>query len=432
MLSFLSHYFKLKELNTSIKTEVLAGITTFSTMAYVIFLNPQMLSQTGMDFDACMVATILTSSFACLCMGLIANYPFALAPSMGLNAYFTFGIVLGEGISWQTALGACLIAGAIFLLLTILNIRAYIINAIPLSLRIGTIAGIGIFIALIGMKNGGLIVSDPNTLVTLGDLLNPEVFLNLVGVVGIAALLSWNIRGAFLLGIGLNWLIGLVTGLVKWQGIFSLPRDITPTLFQLNLLEAIHPKLIPVVLSLIFVAIFDTAGTLLGLAGQAGLLDKNGKLPRAKRILYNDSLGTMVGASLGTSPLTIYLESASGIAAGGRSGLTAVVVSLLFLLSLFLSPLAISIPPFATSPVLLVIGSMMTMQIRELNYEDPTEFIPAFLILISIPLSFSIATGIAIGFMVYPFIKLFSGKSAELSWIIWVISALFALNFIYG
>lgn len=430
--SFLYQFFKLKELHTNIKTEVIAGITTFSTMAYAIFLNPQILSETGMDFDACMVATILASSIACICMGVIANYPFALAPSMGLNAYFTYGIVLGEGIPWQTALGACFIAGVLFLLLTFVNVRSYIINSIPPSLRQGTIGGIGIFLALIGMKNGGLIVSDSHTLVTLGNVIKPEVFLNLFGVITIASLLAWRIRGAILLGMTINWLIGITTGLIQWQGIFSLPPSLAPTFLKLDVWEAIHPKMIPVVLSFIFVAIFDTAGTLLGLAGQAGYLDEKGQLPNSKKTLYSDAIGTMSGAGLGTSPLTIYLESASGIAAGGRTGLTAVVVGLLFLFSLFLSPLAISIPHFATSPALIVIGAMMMMQIKELNWKDPTEYIPAFIILISIPLSFSIATGIALGFVVYPLIKLFSGKVFELPWVIWVISALFTLNFIYG
>lgn len=401
-------------------------------MAYAIFLNPQILSQTGMDFNACMVATILASSVACISMGFIANYPFALAPSMGLNAYFTYGIVIGEGIPWQTALGACFLAGVLFLLLTLINVRSYIINSIPVSLRQGTIGGIGIFLALIGMKNGGLIVSDPQTLVTLGNLLEPDIFLILFGVITIAALLVWKIRGAILIGIAINWLIGLAAGLIAWQGLFAMPPSLAPTFLKLDIWEAVHPKMIPIVLSFIFVAIFDTAGTLLGLAGQAGYLNEKGQLPNAKKTLYSDSFGTMAGAAFGTSPVTIYLESASGIAAGGRTGLTAVVVGLLFLFSLFLSPLATSIPHFATSPALIVIGSMMMMQIKELNWKDPSEYIPAFLILISIPLSFSIATGIALGFIVYPLTKLLSGKVFELPWIVWVISALFALNFIYG
>ncbi|KAF3362097.1 hypothetical protein PHSC3_001408 [Chlamydiales bacterium STE3] len=432
MSNFLYRFFDLKALSTTIKGEVIAGITTFSTMAYVIFLNPQILSQTGMDFDSCMVATILASTFGCLCMGLLANYPFALAPSMGLNAYFTFGIVMSENIPWQTGLGACFIAGCIFLLLTLSNIRSYILNAIPLSLRIGTIGGIGIFLALIGMKNGGLVVSDPNTLLKLGNINQPEVFLNLIGISAIATLLSLNVRGAILFGIILNWLIGIASGLIVWQGFFSLPPSLFPTLGQFAIMEAFQPKMIPVVLSLIFVAIFDTAGTLLGLAGQGGYLDEKGRLPRTKKVLYSDSLGTMAGAAFGTSPLAIYLESASGIAAGGKSGLTAVVVGILFSFSLFLSPLATSIPHFATSPALIVIGSMMMMQVKELNWADPTEYVPAFLILIAIPLSFSIATGIAIGFMIYPIIKLFSGKAYDLSWIVWIISALFTLKFIYG
>lgn len=432
MSHFLARLFHFQEQRTTLKTEIIAGLTTFSTLAYIIVVNPQILAQTGMDFGACMVATILSSAIANLCMGLMTNYPFALAPSMGLNAYFTYGLVLGEGHSWQTALGASFLAGLFFLALTAVNLRTYLMYVIPPSLRLGTVGGIGFFLSLIGMKDGGVIVSHPTTLVTLGDITRPEVVLNLVGVVAIAALLAWRFRAAILLGITLNWLLGLALGLTAWQGIFALPPSIEPTFLKMDIRSALHPAMISVVLSFIFVAIFDTAGILLGLAGQAGYLNKEGELPDAKKVMLNDAIGTTAGAMMGTSPLSIYLESASGIAAGGKTGFTAIVVAILFLLSLFLSPLVTSIPHFATSPALIIIGAMMMRQIKDIDWKNPTEFIPACLIFLTIPLSYSIATGMAIGFIVYPLIKLFSGKLLELSWIVWVIGALFALRFIYS
>lgn len=414
------------------KTEFIAGLTTFSTMAYVIFVNPQILSEAGMNEGASMVATILASSLACIAMALLGNYPFALAPGMGLSAYFTYGIVIGEGYSWQIALGCCFIAGIIFFVLNLLRIREHIMHAIPFPLRIGTTAGIGLFLTLIGMKNSHIIVSHPSTLVTLGPITSPEVVLTLFGVLVIGILMHYGWKAAILISILINYALGHLFGLITWKGFVSLPPSLSPTFLQLDIMGALQPALIPIVLSFVFVAIFDTAGTLLGLASQAKLLSKEGKIPKAKSILYADAIGTTAGSLLGTSPTTTYLESAAGIAAGGRTGMTALVVAGLFLLTLFFAPIATTIPHFAIAPALIVIGSLMFAQIKEVRWDDPTDYIPAFLILFSIPLSFSIATGIALGFIIYPLLKLFCGKYLELNWIIWVIAALFALRFVYA
>lgn len=413
-----------------LSTELLAGITTFSTMAYILFINPQILSQTGMDFGAVLVATALSTSLATLLMGLVADYPFALAPSMGLNAYFTYGIVLGEGHPWQTALGACFISGLLFLLLTALHVREKLMHAIPHALRYATTAGIGLFLAFIGLKNVGIIALHESTLVTLGRATSIEAILTGLGVVVIAACITLKIKGAMLLAIFMNWAIGLTLGLVKWQGVVAAPPSLAPTLLQLDIEGALRPEYAPVILSLVFVSLFDTAGTLLGLAEQGGFLTEKGRLPRANRALLNDAVGTMAGAMLGTSPLTTYLESASGISAGGRTGMTAIVVATLFLLSLFFSPLASSIPAFATAPVLLVLGALLMRPLRALNWEDPADFIPAFVILISIPFTFSIATGIALGFILFPLIRLLSGRAQEVHWIVWLLALLFGLHFV--
>lgn len=430
MKRWLSHF--LKEHHTNLKAELIAGLTTFSTMAYIIFLNPQILHQAGIDAGAAMVATIIASSLACFLMGVFANYPFAVAPGMGLNAYFTYGLVLNEGHPWQIALGISFIAGAIFLLLNIFNLRAYIMHSIPEAIRKGTIAGVGFFLALIGMKNSHLIISHPSTLVALGNLSQPEVYLTLLGVIIIGVLMAWRFKAAILIGIILNCLIGYALGLIPIKEIVDPPPSLAPTFLQLDIWGALKPELLPALLSFILVALFDSAGTLLGLAGQGGFLDTRGFLPRAKNVLYIDAIGTSLGALLGTSPLTTYLESSAGIASGGRTGLTVIVVALLFLSCLFFSPLATSIPFFATSPALIVIGTLMLSEIRHIKWEDLTEMLPALFIVMTIPLSYSIATGIAMGFMLYPLLKLFTGRSLELHWITWLFAALFGLKFFYS
>jgi AGZA family xanthine/uracil permease-like MFS transporter len=429
MLNLLDRIFHLNEKGTSIKIECLAALTTFSTMAYIIVVNPLVLAATGMDFGAVMVATIVAASLSTLIMGLYANYPFAQAPGMGLNAYFTYAVVLGMGHTWQDALGASFLAGVALLTLNILGVREWIMNAIPSCLRLSATAGMGLFLAFIGLKNVGIIVDHPSTLVSLGDVTSPTTYMSGIGLVITAALLVRQVKGAIFLGILFNWLVGLASGLVAWQGVFSFPPSPFPTFFQLNWEGALHYDMLAVVLSFLFIIIFDTAGTLMGLAEQGHFLDKMGHLPRARKALVSDTIGTSVGALMGTSPMTTYLESSAGIAAGGKTGLTAVLVALLFLSCLFLSPLVASIPLFATTPALILIGAYMLTALRALNWDDASEIFPAFIVLVTIPLTFSIATGIGLGFISYALIKLFSGKKKQVHGLIWVLALLFAVKF---
>jgi AGZA family xanthine/uracil permease-like MFS transporter len=424
--------FQLKENGTSVKQEVLAGATAFSTMAYIIFVNPLILSAAGMDVGAVMVATILSAAFATSVMGLLANYPFAQAPGMGINAFLTYSVVLSQGHSWQLALGACFIAGIIFLLMNIFHLRQVIMHAIPRTLRIAVAGGLGLFLALIGFKNAGIIVGHPETLLTAGNLCGPKALLCGLGIVVITALISLRVQAAMLLGILLIWGLSLTLGLSSWQGLLAYPPSLTPTLLQLDIQGALSPSLFGVVLAFVFTILFDASGTLIALADQGGFLDKNGKLPRATRALTSDALGTAFGACVGTSPITTYLESASGIAAGGRTGLTSLTVAALFMLCLFFSPVVASIPLFATSPVLIIIGAMMLRVIKNLDWDDMTELVPAFLVLIAIPLTFSIARGIGIGFLSYPLIKVLSGRRKELYPMTWVLSGLFLIYFLFG
>ncbi len=429
--TLLERLFHLKENKTTVKTELIAGLTTFSTMVYIIFVNPRILSEAGMDYGAVLVATALASFIASLFMGLFANYPFALAPGMGLNAYFTYGIVIGGGQRWEVALGICFLAGFTFLLLNITGIRQKIMDVIPQSLRIGTACGIGLFLAFIGFKSIKIVIPSTATLLTLGDMTDPSILLTGFGIVMITAMMARKIKGAIFICTMMNWLLGLMLGLIEWKGLFSLPPNPMPTFMKLDILGALSPELIPVILSFVFVAIFDTAGSLFGLAQHGKFITQEGKIPRVRRALNADALGTIVGSTLGTAPFTTYLESATGITAGGRTGLTATTVAFLFLLTLFISPFASSIPPFATAPALIVIGALMMKQVSLFQWDDPTEYIPGFITLISIPMTFSIPTGIALGFVTYPFLKLLTGKGRETSWIVWVIALLFAIKFFF-
>lgn len=431
MKQLLERTFKLEHNQTDAKTEILAGLTTFSTMIYIIFVNPRILSEAGMDYGAVMVATILATCFASLYMGLRANYPFALAPGMGLNAYFTYGIVIGGGHTWEVALGACFLAGVIFLILNVTGIREMIMDAIPTDLRLGTAGGIGLFLAFIGFKSINLVVPHEKTLLTLGNMADPGVILTGFGVIMITSLMALEIKGSIFICTVLNWVIGIMLGLVEWKGFFSLPPNPLPTFMKLDITGAMTPHLIPVVLSFVFVAIFDTAGTLLGLAHHGNFLTPEGKIPRTRKALNADAFGTIIGSVLGTAPFTTYLESATGISAGGRTGLTATTVGCLFLIALFISPFASSIPSFATAPALIVIGALMLKQASQLDWDDLTEFVPGFITLITIPMTFSIPTGVALGFVTYPFTKLFTGKVRETSWIVWVIALLFATKFLF-
>jgi AGZA family xanthine/uracil permease-like MFS transporter len=427
----LEKFFRLQENNTTIRTELVAGITTFMTMSYIIFVNPSILSETGMDFGAVMVATIVASSTAMILMGLWVNYPIALAPGMGLNAYFTYSVCLGMGYPWQTALGAVFISGVLFLVLTFLKIRQLVVDSIPNTIKLATAAGIGLFIAFIGLQNAGLVKGNPQTLVTLGQFTQPSALLTLFGVMVIAALMQLKVRGAILYGILLNWFIGLIFGLIEYQGIFSLPPNPAPTFLKLSLSGIWSEGLLTIIFAFFFVDLFDSTGTLVGVAEQGGFIKADGSFPRVEKALTTDAAGTIAGSLMGTSTVTAYIESASGIAEGGRTGLTTVVVAILFLFSLFLSPLAKSIPAFATAPALIVVGSLMMKQLTKLPWDDVSEMIPAFAVMLFMPLTYSIANGIAIGFIFYPIVKALSGKFRDVHWLTWILCALFLFRFFF-
>ena len=427
----LEKFFHLKENNTTVRTELIAGITTFMTMSYIIFVNPSILAETGMDFGAVMVATIVASSTAMLLMGLWVNYPIALAPGMGLNAYFTYSVCLGMGYPWQTALGAVFISGVLFLVLTFLKIRQLVVDSIPNSIKLATAAGIGLFIAFIGLQNAGLVKGNPQTLVTLGQFTQPSALLTLFGVMVIAALMQLKVRGAILYGILLNWFIGLVFGLIEYQGIFSLPPNPAPTFLKLSLSGIWSEGLLTIIFAFFFVDLFDSTGTLVGVAEQGGFIKSDGSFPRVERALTTDAAGTIAGSLMGTSTVTAYIESASGIAEGGRTGLTTVFVAILFLFSLFLSPLAKSIPTFATAPALIVVGSLMMKQLIKLPWDDVSEMIPAFAVMLFMPLTYSIANGIAMGFIFYPIVKALSGKFSDIHWLTWILCFLFLFRFFF-
>jgi AGZA family xanthine/uracil permease-like MFS transporter len=431
-MKFIEEYFEFEKYNTNLKIETLAGITTFMTMAYIIFVNPQILSTAGMDFGAVMVATCISSAIATLVMGLYARYPFALAPGMGLNAYFTYGVCLGMGVDWRVALGAVFISGVLFIILTLTKIRTWIFNVIPNAIKYGTAVGIGLFIAFIGLKTAGIIVDSKATLVTLGNLMEPSTLLALFGIFLTSILVSRNVIGAILIGIIVTSLIGMILGISPFpEGICSMPPSIAPTFLQLDIMGALNLGLLTIVLAFFFVDMFDTLGTLSALSSQAGYLDKDGKLPRVEKALMSDATGTVVGSLLGTSTVTTYIESASGIALGGRTGFVSVVVAVLFLLSLFFYPIVKAIPPYATASALVIVGALMMKSIKNIDFDDYTEAIPAFITLLTIPLTFSIATGLALGFITYPILKVFTGRWKEVHWLVYVLAVVFALRFVY-
>ena len=425
----LNTFFNLKKLNTTVQTEVLAGITTFLTMAYIIFVNPAMLSQTGMDASAVFVATCLAAAIGSILMGVLANYPLGLAPGMGVNAFFTFGIVMGFGLSWQEALGAVFVSGVLFTCLSVLPVREWIINAIPHTLKMAIATGIGLFLAIIGLKSGGIIVDNPATLVGLGNLKDPKVALALFGIVLTAGLYARNITGAIIIGIFVVTVISITTGITQFNGIVSMPPSIAPTFMQLELPDLFSITTLTIILSLLLVDLFDTSGVLIGTAQRGGLLDKNGRLPRIKKALLADSTATMVGAGLGTSTTTTYLESTAGIASGGRSGLTAVVIGILFLLALFLSPLAGTIPAHATAPSLIFIACLMAQSAKDINWNDITDYTPSVLTVVAMPLTFSITDGIGLGFISYTLIKVIAGRYKEVSPAMYILAGIFILKY---
>lgn len=430
-MKLLDKYFKLTELNTNVKTEVVAGITTFLTMAYIIFVNPSILSEAGMDYGAVFVATCVAAAIGCFVMGIWANYPIAQAPGMGLNAFFTYGVVLGMGYTWEAALGAVFFSGLIFFVLSVFKVREWIINAIPLSLRLGIAAGIGLFLAMIALKNAGIVVANPATLVAMGDLSQPAALYSLLGFFVITALAYLRVKGAVLIGILGITLISMLLGHNAYNGVMSMPPSIAPTFMAMDLVGALDVAMLSVIFAFLFVDLFDTSGTLVGVAHRGNLLDKDGKLPRIGRAMMADSTASMAGAALGTSTTTSYIESTAGIASGGRTGLTAVVVGVLFLISLFFAPLAGSIPAYATAGALLYVAVLMAGSLSHANWEDPTDAAPVLIAALAMPLTFSIADGIALGFISFVGIKTLSGRFNDLNPAVVILALLFAAKFLF-
>lgn len=424
----LEKIFKLTEHKTSIKTEVIAGFTTFLTMAYIIFVNPQMLSTTGMDSGAVFVATCLAAAIGCFIMGLYANYPVALAPGMGLNAFFAFAVVGHMGYSWQVALGAVFISGICFTLLSLFKIREWIINSIPMSLRHGIAAGIGLFLALIALKNANIVVSNPATLVSLGDMTQISSILACVGFFITVVLAHYRVKGAVMIAILVTTILGLIFGDVQYNGFMSMPPSIAPTFLQMDIAGAFEVGMISVIFAFLFVDLFDTSGTLIAVASKADLLDEKGNLPRLNRALLADSGASVAGSMLGTSTTTSYVESVAGVAEGGRTGLTAVVVGGMFLLALFFAPLAGMIPAYATTGALFYVAILMMSGLKNINWDDITESAPVVVVAFMMPLTFSIASGISLAFITYTVVKAASGKMNEISGSMWFLSVLFFIK----
>ena len=431
MQALLNRLFKLEAHNTRVSSEIMAGLTTFITMAYIIFVNPQMMASAGMDQGASFAATCLAAALACVFMGLYANWPVGLAPGMGLNAFFTYTVVGEMGYSWQIALGAVFIAGILFVIMSVTRLRAWMLNSIPQDLRVAMGAGVGLFIGFIGLKSGGLITDNPATLLSLGDLAQPEPMLAALGFIIIAGLSVRQVPGAIMAGVLIITVLGLLTGLVEYQGLVSAPPSIAPTFMQLDIAGAFEVGMISVIIAILFVNLFDTAGTLLGVASRAGLVNEKGEIENMDKALQADSSSSVAGALFGCAPVTSYVESAAGVAAGGRTGLTAVTVGVLFLLAMFFAPLAGMVPAFATAGALIYVALLMMSGMQALNYDDATELVPALLTIIMIPLSFSIANGIAVGFISYVAIKIIAGRIADVSFGAWFLAAIFLAKFAF-
>lgn len=444
MAKLLNTYFNIHKSGSNVRTEILGGVVTFLTLSYIIFVNPNILVQSipgvaGNEllykqfFGSFMVATVVGSAAATLVMGLLANYPFALAPGMGLNAYFTYIVCLKMHIDWRVALGAVLVEGVVFAILTLVGLRVFIVNSIPSSVKFGTCAGIGLFLAFIGLKGSGLIVADPNTLVTMGSLTSPRALTTIVGLFSISALFALRIPGSILIGILIATLFGYFVGVTKFIGVIGPIPDISPTFMklQLSLSNLLQPTFWIIVFTFFFADFFDTAGTLIGISNANGMADKDGNLPRANKAFMSDAVGTFIGAIFGTSAITAYIESGAGIAQGARTGLAAVVVALLMLLSIFFSPLALSIPVAATAPALIFVGSLMMGTLKEIKWDTITDSIPAFITIIAMPFTFSIANGIALGMISYSLVKICCGRIKEIHWLTGLLSLIFALYFTY-
>ncbi|CNK73856.1 xanthine/uracil permease family protein [Yersinia pseudotuberculosis] len=424
----LERVFKLKQHGTTARTELIAGITTFLTMVYIVFVNPQILGVAGMDVQAVFVTTCLIAAFGSIFMGLLANLPVALAPAMGLNAFFAFVVVGAMGISWQVGMGAIFWGAIGFLLLTIFRIRYWMIANIPLSLRVGITSGIGLFIAMMGLKNAGIVVANPDTLVAVGNLTSHSVLLGALGFFIIAVLASRNIHAAVLVSIVVTTLIGWALGDVHYSGVFSMPPSVTSVVGQVDLAGALNIGMAGIIFSFMLVNLFDSSGTLIGVTDKAGLADHKGKFPRMKQALYVDSISSVAGAFIGTSSVTAYIESSSGVSVGGRTGLTAVVVGILFLLVIFISPLAGMVPAYAAAGALIYVGVLMTSSLARVKWDDLTEAVPAFVTAVMMPFSFSITEGIALGFISYCLMKLGTGRWCEISPCVVVVALLFMLK----
>jgi len=426
----LDRYFGLREHGTSVRTEILAGFTTFLTMAYIIFVNPGILSQAGMDKGAVFVATCIASALATAIMALYANYPLALAPGMGLNAFFTYGVVMGMHYTWQVALGAVFISGVLFFVLSVTKVREWVVDAIPQSQKLAISAGIGMFLALIALHNAGIVAVGPKeTMVTLGNLSARETLLAVGGFCVMVALDRLKVPGAIIIAILGTTAAAILLGVSQFGGIFDTPPSLAPTFLQLDLAGALKAGVVTIIFVFFFVDLFDNTGTLVGVAQRAGLIGTDGKIPRLGKVFMADSTATVVGSLLGTSTVTSYIESAAGVRAGGRTGLVGVVVAILFVLCLFLAPLAGTVPGYATAPALLFVGCLMARGLAELDWEDVTEYVPAMITALAMPFTFSIANGIALGFVTFAAVKILSGRFSEAKPAVLVLAVLFVIRF---
>ncbi|WP_411342715.1 NCS2 family permease [Paenibacillus sp. WLX1005] len=429
----MDNWFKLKERGTTISTEIIAGLTTFFTMVYIVIVNPGILSSTGMDFNGVFIATIIASIVATLIMGLWSNYPIVLAPGMGLNAFFAYSVVGGYGVSWQVALGAVLIAGILFVILSVTSFRYMLLDAIPASLKHAITAGIGLFITTVGLQNSGIIIASESNLITIGNLEQPMTYLTIIGLLITVVLMAYNVKGYLFIGMVVTAVLAWMLGLFQLPAsIVSMPHGLATTAFQLDIAGVFSNGLYTIIFTFLLITLFDTTGTMLGVAEQAGLL-KDGKFPRSRGALLADAVGTTTGALLGTSPTSAYIESSTGVAAGGRTGLTALTVSVLLALTLFFAPIVsvISGIPAITSPALIIVGYFMISVVSKINWKDLEEAFPAFLIIILMPLTHSIATGIGFGFIFYPVLKLLRGKGKEVHPIFYVFAVLFLIQLVF-
>ncbi len=427
----LERYFEFAALGADWKTEILAGCTTFMTMAYIVFVNPAILHAAGMPLAAVTAATCLSAAAGSLLMGAFARYPIALAPGMGLNAYFTYSVVKGMGIPWQAALGAVFLSGVAFFVLTLLGVRQLVLNSIPVELHAAVAAGVGFFIAFVGFRNAGIVVPDPGSTLTLGNLHDKSTALAVFGLFLVAALIAWKVRAAMLIGILGTTVVGLLTGVAKWNPQTYRMADLAATAGKLDISAALRLGFLEIVFVFLFIDMFDNIGTLLAVGKKANLFDRAHRIPRVNRILLSDATATVVGSLAGTSTVVSYIESAAGVAAGGRTGVTAIVTGLLFVAALFVAPVVGVIPAAATAPALIIVGSMMVGVAAEIHWGDPEVAIPAFLTMIAIPLTFSIANGLAFGFTSYAFIKIVRGKFREVNWFVYLLAALFVARFAY-